>query len=307
MTKLSQPKSMLPAVASVLFATGAASAPLTAHAQAQLTEPLAAPAALAPSERLVSDPLERLNRSLYSAHRVLDTVIVRPLMLVYRAVSPPPLRSGLSNVAGNLGEPITFANDVLQARPRKASRTLARFATNSSLGVGGLFDVAKAAGHARHYSDFGQTLGRWGVGPGPFLFVPILGPSSLRDIAGRVVDSAADPVTMVRWEGRAAVRIARPVVSGLELRAQYDRDITELEKTATDPYVTLRSAYLQNRQSVVMDGQVDVDALPSFTPEPQPATSPGRSPAPTAGPAVVEPARNLGVALARPSFFRNPQ
>jgi phospholipid-binding lipoprotein MlaA len=238
----------------------------------------ASPAAAQDRVRDPADPWEPMNRGLYSVHKVLDKVLVRPLMLVYTHVTPSPLRAGLRNAAGNLGEPITFVNDVLQVKPKRAGRTLTRFATNSTIGVLGVFDVASAAGlPARHYSDFGQTLGRYGIGPGPFLFLPILGPSSVRDVGGRVVDNFADPVNWVHYEGDTYVRIARPTVNGLELRAFFDMEIQQLDQTATDPYVTLRSAYLQNRRSLVSDGQVDVEALPSFEPE---APAPAPSPAP---------------------------
>ena len=259
-----------------------------------------AAAAQPSSARTPGDPLEPLNRGLYAVHRVLDRVVIRPVMLVYVGVLPTPVRAGLSNVAGNLGEPITFVNDVLQVRPRRAGRTLTRFATNSTIGLGGVFDLAKDAGFPRRPSDFGQTLAVYGVGPGPFLFIPGLGPSSVRDMTGRVVDSFADPVNMVHFDGDTAVRIGRPVVTGLELRHVFDADIQALDTTATDPYVTLRSAYLQNRQSFVREGVVDVEALPSFTPEPpEPAAQPGPAAIREDGP---EPLASTQV---RQTFFRS--
>lgn len=245
-----------------------------------------------------SDPLEPLNRGLYAVHRQLDRFLIRPVMLVYVGVTPDPVRAGLRNVVGNLGEPITFVNDVLTVRPRRAGRTVTRFATNSTIGVAGLFDLAKDAGFPRHTSDFGQTLALYGVGPGPYLFIPVLGPSSLRDTTGRVADSFADPVNMFHFDGDTAVRFGRPAVYGLELRSTFDSDIQALDTTATDPYVTLRSAYMQNRQSFISDGQVDVDALPSFTPEP-PAPAPGPGPV-----GAVEQDR-FPAAKVRETFFRS--
>lgn len=267
------------------------------QANAQTPAPAASP-------RTVSDPLERMNRGLYALHTVLDKAIVRPVMLVYTTVLPRPVRAGLRNMAGNLNEPITFVNDVLQVRPRAASRTLTRFATNSVLGVGGVFDLAASAGYPRHYSDFGQTLGRYGVGPGPFLFIPVLGPSTLRDVSGRVVDSYADPVNMVHYEGDTYVRVARPAISGLELRATFDREIQELETTATDPYVTLRSAYLQSRQNFIRGGEVeaeDVQALPSFSANEVPPAAE----TPTTAPIASAPAPPYVVASVKESFFRS--
>jgi phospholipid-binding lipoprotein MlaA len=251
-----------------------------------------------------ADPLEGLNRGLYAVHRQLDKALIRPLMLVYTGLMPDLLRAGVRNAVGNLGEPITFVNDVLTVRPRRASRTVTRFATNSTIGLLGLFDFAADAGYPRHTSDFGQTLARYGVGPGPYLFIPILGPSTLRDTTGRVVDSYADPVRMFHYKGDTAVRIARPVVAGLELRSVFDSDIQALDTTATDPYVTLRSAFLQNRQSFIQDGQVDVDALPSFTPEPA-APAPETTPAPV--PVAAAQPGPVAVARVRDTFFRSYQ
>lgn len=279
------------------LATGLLIAPGGIQAHAQTTAASVTPAT-------VSDPLERMNRGLYSVHTVLDKAIVRPVMLVYTTALPGPLRAGLRNVVGNLGEPITFVNDVLQVRPRAASRTLTRFATNSVLGVGGIFDLAATAGYPRHYSDFGQTLGRYGVGTGPFLFIPVLGPSTVRDISGRVVDRYADPVNMIHYDGDEYVRYGRPVITGLELRATFDREIQELGTTATDPYVTLRSAYLQNRQNFIRGGEVeeeDVQALPSFS---------AAEPAPTVETTTTVPiasalAPPYVVASVKESFFRS--
>ncbi len=273
--------------------------------QALAQAPAAPPVATTPS-----DPLEPINRGLYALHTVLDKALVRPVMLVYITVLPGPLRTGLGNVVGNLGEPITFVNDVLQVRPRAASRTLTRFATNSVLGVGGVFDLAASAGYQRHYSDFGQTLGRYGVGAGPFLFIPVLGPSTLRDVSGRVVDRYADPVNMIHYNGDEYVRYGRAVVTGLELRATFDREIQELGTTATDPYVTLRSAYLQNRQNFIRGGELeeeDVQALPSFSAaQSLPATETTTTmETPTTAPVARAAAPPYVVASVKESFFRS--
>lgn len=226
----------------------------------------------------VNDPLEGMNRRLYAVHKVIDKAVIRPVMLAYLVVLPSPVRSGLSNAVTNLGEPITFLNDVLQVRPRAAGRTLTRFATNSTVGVAGLFNPAEKAGFAREYADLGQTLGRYGVGPGPYLFVPGLGPSTIRDLGGRVVDGTIDPVYLPHYQGKLALRVTRAAVFALETRAFFDTEIEELDRTATDPYVTLRSAYLQNRASAVRAGEVDVEALPSFDTEAPAAEAPASPP-----------------------------
>jgi phospholipid-binding lipoprotein MlaA len=227
----------------------------------------------AESDNRINDPFEGLNRKMLSVHFAIDRALIRPAMVVYTHVLPGPIRSGLTNVVGNLGEPVTFVNDVLQVRPRAAGRTLTRFATNSTIGVGGLFNLADSAGFPRHYSDFGQTLGRYGLGPGPFLIIPGLGPSSVRDMAGRVADQTLDPVNHIQFDGDMAVRLGRTAVVALDARAFYDTELRELERTAIDPYVTMRSAYLQNRQSLIRGPQESLEYLPSFTSDaPAPTT-----------------------------------
>jgi phospholipid-binding lipoprotein MlaA len=221
------------------------------------------------------DPLEGLNRGLYAIHRGVDKVVLRPAAKVYIAVVPTPLRQGVHNVLANLGEPITVVNDVLQLRIGKAARATVRFAANSTVGVLGLFDVAGKAGVPYHVADFGQTLGRYGVPAGPYVFIPILGPSTLRDAGGRIVDLNIDPVRNTHFDGERTFRTARTGLGALDTRAAFDKELDALGRTATDPYVTLRSAYLQNRRSFISGGQVDVQSLPSFGPEtPQGAPRP---------------------------------
>jgi phospholipid-binding lipoprotein MlaA len=245
-----------------------------------------------------NDPFERLNRGLYAVHRGIDKVILRPVARIYLAIAPKPLRQGLHNVLANLGEPITVVNDLLQLRIGKAASATTRFLANSTVGVLGLVDVAGKSGIPYHSADFGQTLGRYGLPAGPYLFIPVLGPSSLRDLGGRMVDTTVDPVRQVRFDGDDTLRTGRPVLGALDTRAAFDKDLEELDRTATDPYVTLRSAYLQNRQSFVSGGQVDVQSLPSFGPEPAPSgVSRPRSEA--------DPVEDQQVAVVSDSFFRS--
>ncbi len=148
------------------------------------------------------DPLEPTNRVLYTINDGLDTIILRPAALTYRAVVPEPVRTGVHNVLANLDTPVQLGNDVLQAKPRRAGDTTMRFLINTTLGVAGIFDVAKRLGYPDHDTDFGVTLALWGVPDGPFLFLPVLGPSNPRDAIGRGVDYAGDPFT---WVGQGAV------------------------------------------------------------------------------------------------------
>lgn len=248
-----------------------------------------------------NDPLEGMNRGLYAVHRSIDRIILRPVAKVYLAVTPRFVRRGLHNCLVNLGEPITVVNDVLQLKIGKAARATTRFVANSTVGVAGLFDVASKAGVPYHTADFGQTLGRYGVPAGPYIFIPVLGPSTLRDAGGRVVDAVADPVSHVHFDGEHTFRTGRVILGAIDTRATFDKDLEELDRSATDPYVTLRSVYLQNRQSFINGGQVDVQSLPSFGPEsPQPGVSRPRSEAEETGDAV-----NQEVAVVSESFFRS--
>lgn len=264
---------------------------------------LVAGAAVAQSDTLqaarTNDPLEGLNRGLYAIHRGVDRVVLRPAAKIYLAVVPRPLRRGVHNVILNLGEPLTVVNDLLQLKIGKAATATTRFAANSTVGVFGLFDVASRAGLPYHAADFGQTLGRYGVPSGPYIFIPVLGPSTVRDAGGRLVDINIDPVRKVHFDGERTFRTTRVVVGALDTRALYDKDLDELERSATDPYVTMRSAYLQNRQSFISGGQVDVQSLPSFGPEPAPAPSRPRSEADEAPPADPR------ATVVAESFFRS--
>ena len=262
---------------------------------------LAAGAAVAkaspgPSSRH-DDPLEGLNRGLYAVHRGIDKVILRPVTGILMAITPKPLRKGVHNVLLNLGEPVTVLNDLLQLRIGKAATATSRFVANSTFGVLGLFDVATAAGVPYHTADFGQTLGRYGIPPGPYLFVPVLGPSSVRDLGGRVVDATIDPVKQVQFEGDGDLNTSRIALGAIDTRVTFDKDLQELDRSATDPYVTLRSVYLQNRQTFIRGGRVDVQSLPSFGPE-TPGTS---SPAPRS---EAEPVDGQMV-IAAETFFRS--
>lgn len=215
-----------------------------------------------------SDPFERVNRGLYAVHRGIDKVLLRPVALGYAVVTPRPVRAGIRNALVNLGQPVTFVNQVLQARFTHAGESVVRFAANSTVGVAGLFDVAGKNGLPNRPADFGQTLGRYGVTAGPYIFIPVLGPSTLRDGLGRVADSMADPVKMVQFEGDSELNIGRIAFAAVDARLTFDQDLQALDQTATDPYITLRSVYLQNRETFINGGAVDVDALPSFGPDP---------------------------------------
>jgi phospholipid-binding lipoprotein MlaA len=198
------------------------------------------------------DPLEPTNRVLYAINDGLDTVILRPIALAYRWAVPEPVRTGIHNVLSNLGTPVELGNDVLQAKPRRAGDTTMRFLINTTVGVVGIFDVAKTLGYPDHDTDFGVTLALWGVGDGPFLFLPVLGPTNPRDAIGFGVDGVADPFA---WVGQGtvvtALRWTRWAVNGVDQRAQVLDTVDSIKKTALDPYATFRSLYRQHRRAQI--------------------------------------------------------
>ncbi|MEO8374159.1 MAG: VacJ family lipoprotein [Sphingomonas bacterium] len=199
------------------------------------------------------DPLEGLNRHLFAGFQFADRTFIRPVAMGYRHVVPKPVRSGLRNFFRNLGEPLVFLNDLLQLKPGRAFKTFERFVINSSLGIGGLIDVAKSRniGLPHHDNGFGNTLGYYGVGPGPYLFLPIIGPTTLRDLIGGQGDDFVLPIAIGNPFDRLEYQIPRGVLSGIDDRAELDADFKALLDSAVDPYATLRSVYLQNRAAEI--------------------------------------------------------
>jgi phospholipid-binding lipoprotein MlaA len=229
------------------------------------------------------DPLEPANRGIYGFSMGLDHALVGPIAHGYMAVTPKPLRNRVSAFVYNLGEPGTAINDSLQGHPRRATRAAGRFLINSTVGLLGLFDVASHAGIAAHDADFGQTLGRYGFQPGPYLYVPIIGPLDMRDGVGRVVDIVTDPVSLFTGGLSTPFGATHTGLSALDTRVQTDGAFRALED-ATDPYATARSAYTQHRVFVVHQATGEVSDLPDFdTPAagPPSASSPVASSPPT--------------------------
>src|SRR3954453_10085293 len=198
-----------------------------------------------------NDPLEPTNRVFYAINNGVDTVIFRPAAIAYRAVVPGFARRRVHNLLSNMSNPVVFTNDVLEARPRRAGTTLMRFLINSTAGVGGLFDVATDLGWPEHDGEFGTRLCFWGVGEGPFLSLPILGPSNPRDFAGFAGDLAIDPFTWAIFAGSKTLGYSRYALGAIDTRERYLDTTDNIKKTALDPYATFRSLYRQNRQSTI--------------------------------------------------------
>ncbi|CAD5379515.1 VacJ family lipoprotein [Pseudomonas sp. OF001] len=199
------------------------------------------------------DPWEAFNRPVFVFNDTLDIWALKPLARGYQAVTPQFLEDGIGNVFANLGEVGNFANNSLQGKFHAAGVDTARFLINTTVGVGGFFDVARHAGLLRNDEDFGQTLGAWGVSSGPYLVLPFFGPSSPRDASGLAVDSLH---SFYRAIDHVPTRNTTRAVDVVDTRAE----LLSAEKVVTgDKYVFIRNAYLQNREFKVQDGQVEDD------------------------------------------------
>ena len=210
------------------------------------------------------DPWEPMNRAFFGVSNFVDKLIFRPVAMTYRRVLPRFVRTAAHNVVSNLEEPGTVINDALQGKFKRAATSSARFLTNTTIGVAGIFDVAAPMGFVKHDNDFGLTLGKWNLEAGPYLYVPLAGPSSVRDLTGRVVDTLLDPISMLEFRDDHYFHTSRIAINVLDTRVAVEPQLKQLDKMAVDPYASLRSIYLQSRESKVQDGVVDVDALPDF-------------------------------------------
>lgn len=202
------------------------------------------------------DPLEPFNRSMYAFNEKADEIVLQPVARGYQAITPGFIRAGVSNFFSNLGEPLNAVNNLLQGKAGAAVSDVGRFAMNSVLGIFGLWDVATPAGLDRSNEDFGQTLGRWGARPGPYLVLPLLGPSSVRDAVGRIGDS---PFGLTRYVDPADLRTGLYVLDIVNTRANLLGASNVLEAAALDRYGFVRDAYLQRRRSLVYDGKPPKD------------------------------------------------
>lgn len=238
MTALLQPA----ALAALLFAA--------AVAGCATPPPASDPDALADYNQ-TNDPLEPTNRVFYAINDGLDTVILRPIALAYHFGVPQTVRDHAHNALVNLGNPVTLANDVLEGKPRNAGDTTMRLLINTTIGVGGLFDVADGWGFPQHDNDFGMTLALWGLPTGPYLYLPVLGPSDPRDAAGFGVDIAMDPLTWINGEPATIISYTKLGLGAIDARERVLNDLDQIKAQALDPYATIRSLYGQHRQAQI--------------------------------------------------------
>jgi phospholipid-binding lipoprotein MlaA len=208
-----------------------------------------------------NDPLEPMNRYFFEVNRGLDELLLKPAAAAYNAALPYPVQDSVRAFINNLRTPITLANDLMQGEGDRAYITLSRFIVNTSIGVLGLFDVATEIGIEYHEEDFGQTMAVAGVDSGPYLMLPLLGPTNPRDVVGRVVDFVFDPLTYV---GSANARLARTGTDTVDYRNRNKKAIEALEAGSLDFYATVRDASRQRRE----------DEIRNRRPQPE-QTSPG--------------------------------
>ncbi len=221
------------------------------------------------------DPFERSNRATFRFNDALDRAIAKPVTKVYRKVTPQFAQTGVSNFMTNVSYPTVILNDFLQAKFRDGFSDFGRLLMNSTVGVGGLFDPATRAGLDLHDEDFGQTLGRWGVKSGPYLVLPLIGPSTSRDTFGMVFDEASDPRMYI---DNQALKWSLQALRQVDRRSKL-MDADAVLDRAADKYVLVRSAYLQRREYQVKDGNVP-DQVPEDMDDPDPgADTPSDAPA----------------------------
>lgn len=202
------------------------------------------------------DPLEGYNRAMHGFNTALDKAIIRPVAVGYRYITPDPLRERIGNFSDNLREPINMANSFLQGDFDQGMISFWRFIINSTIGLAGIHDVAATAGLKEQREDFGQTLATWGVGTGPYIVLPVLGPSNARDTVGTVAGWFMDPFT---YYLETDDRIWLAVGQGLVERERLIDPIDDIYEDSLDPYVTFRSVYEQHRAAQIANRHSDFD------------------------------------------------
>lgn len=217
------------------------------------------------------DPYEGFNRQVFKFNNGVSKYALVPTAKTYETVTPKFARDRVGDALSNLNSPVTFANDVLQAKPARASDTFFRFLINTTVGIGGLWDAADHFGLPGHKEDFGQTLGVWGVDSGPYLILPFLGPSNPRDIFGRGIDTALDPLNWTEFAGQPdlddEIATARASLGALNGSVELVDQLEALNQQA-EPYIAMRRIYMSQRDAAINDGKINeenaFDDLPDF-------------------------------------------
>lgn len=220
---------------------------------------------------MVNDPYEGFNRQMFAFNNEVDKYALGPAASAYETVTPRFARDRIGDFLQNLKSPVIFVNDLLQGEGDRAGTTLGRFMVNTTFGIAGLWDVAEYNGIEGHNEDFGQTLAVWGVDSGPYLVLPLMGPTTPRDLFGTGVDRAMDPLTWTEFDNNPDlddhIAIGRAVLGGLNARVALDDQIKQLN-AQPEPYVALRRIYSSQRQAEIRNGRLDEEEayedLPDF-------------------------------------------
>lgn len=218
----------------------------------------------ASAEENFNDPFEETNRAIFGFNQAVDHAVLIPVAKTYRTVVPPPMRESVRDFLRNLNGPVIFFNDVFQGQLGLAAETFGRLAINTTVGFGGMFDIATRLGIPHHTNDLGITLATWGFAEGPYVVVPVLGPNNPRDLIGQVGDSFLDPADYFAakhdlwWAS-----LSRAVVSGIDTRSRNIESLEDIERTSLDYYATIRSLYRQRRAAQIRHEQPN---LPNPTP-----------------------------------------
>ncbi len=217
------------------------------------------------AEAEIYDPGEGFNRAVFAFNDAVDTILVEPVAMGYRFITPQPMRTGVRNFLRNLKSPMQVVNQTLQGDLRGSANDVGRFVVNSTVGVLGLVDVAAMIGMPYEQEDFGQTLAVWGVGHGPYMVLPIMGPSSMRDATGMMVDSYADPLRLYLYNTHQEEwHYARIGLTAVSTREELLDLLDDLQKNSFDMYASLRSIYVQRRAALVNDENPETAASPSI-------------------------------------------
>ena len=235
-------------VAILLFSTNVSAADESVDSE----EVFEVPAIVITAEGVDADPAEDVNRKIYGFNKGIDEMFLEPVAKGYRKVVPAPIRERIGAALSNINEPVSFANSVLQGDVDNSFKTFWRFVINSTFGIGGLYNVASDFGLKARKEDFGQTLGKYGVGGGPYLMLPLLGPSNPRDLVGKVADTFTSPFTYAGTATTASINATDTV----DTREGLIEKIDEVDETSFDPYATIRSAYIQKRNDLINNGDV---------------------------------------------------
>lgn len=253
---------ILGGLAVLLIVSGCASAPKNADDQWAQSD-----SATDAEEVSDNDPIELLNRFVFAFNDALDVTLFQPASAFYRFALPEEVRDSVRNFMRNISTPVILANDLLQGEWERAEATTTRFFVNSTIGVAGLFDIAKDMGYEYHDEDFGQTLATYGTGEGAYVVLPIIGPSSVRDTAGLVVDSLLDPLTYILSTEAA---LGRRAISSIDTRSRNIEVVEEIKRDSIDYYARVRSLYRQRRANEISNGTEEDDFLrPGLTFLPQ--------------------------------------